>query len=118
MTDLRDEIGRCSEKAYDSLTVLELYHFDCTSEDINSLVHGPMLKEAVNSAIVPLMDELMGAIYTMAKANAHVPVLFWIHEKHNFLHVGNECYLKKTNIFDSDVCDITRLISGPILALL
>ncbi|GKB37179.1 adenylosuccinate lyase [Tanacetum coccineum] len=40
--------------------VLELFHFGCTSEDINSLAHGLMLKEALNSAILPLMDDLMG----------------------------------------------------------
>nr|GEX42435.1 hypothetical protein [Tanacetum cinerariifolium] len=35
-----------------------------------------MLREAVNSAIVPLMDDLMGAMYTMAMANdAHMGFL-------------------------------------------
>jgi len=54
-----------------SLQVLEFFHFGCTSEDINNLAHGSMLKEAVNSAIFPVMDDLLKAIYTMAKANAH-----------------------------------------------
>ncbi|GJW92109.1 hypothetical protein Tco_0169662 [Tanacetum coccineum] len=34
-----------------------------------------MLKEAVNSVILSVMDDLTGAIYTMAKANSHVEIL-------------------------------------------
>ncbi|PWA88378.1 Adenylosuccinate lyase [Artemisia annua] len=59
--------------------VLEFFHFGCTSEDINNLAHGLMLKEAVNSVILPVMDDLVTAIYTMAKANAHVPMLSRTH---------------------------------------
>nr|GEV49137.1 adenylosuccinate lyase [Tanacetum cinerariifolium] len=69
--------------------VLESFHFCYTSEDINSLAHASMLREAVNSAIVPLMDDLMGAMYTMAKANAHVPMLFRIHEKEETMEYGS-----------------------------
>ncbi|KAL6555273.1 hypothetical protein OROGR_006531 [Orobanche gracilis] len=59
--------------------VLEFFHFGCTSEDINNLAHGLMLKEAVNSVLLPVMDDLVSAIYTMAKANAHVPMLSRTH---------------------------------------
>ncbi|KVI09904.1 Adenylosuccinate lyase [Cynara cardunculus var. scolymus] len=59
--------------------VLEFFHFGCTSEDINNLAHGLMLKEAVNSVILPVMDDLLKAIYTMAKANAHIPMLSRTH---------------------------------------
>lgn len=59
--------------------VLEFFHFGCTSEDINNLAHGLMLKEAVDSVILPVMDDLINAIYTMAKANAHVPMLSRTH---------------------------------------
>ncbi|XP_076949512.1 uncharacterized protein LOC143622188 [Bidens hawaiensis] len=59
--------------------VLEFFHFGCTSEDINNLAHGLMLKEAVNSVILPVMDDLINAIYSMAKANAHVPMLSRTH---------------------------------------
>ncbi|GJW77455.1 putative reverse transcriptase domain-containing protein [Tanacetum coccineum] len=59
------------------LQVLEFSHIQ--SEDINSLAHGMMLKEAVNSVILLVMDDLIGAIYTMAKANAHIPMLSQTH---------------------------------------
>ncbi|KAI7737344.1 hypothetical protein M8C21_028807 [Ambrosia artemisiifolia] len=59
--------------------VLEFFHFGCTSEDINNLAHGLMLKEAVNTVILPVMDDLINAIYLMAKANAHVPMLSRTH---------------------------------------
>ncbi|XP_071734414.1 uncharacterized protein [Rutidosis leptorrhynchoides] len=59
--------------------VLEFFHFGCTSEDINNLAHGLMLKESVNSVILPVMDDLVNAIYTMTKANAHVPMLSRTH---------------------------------------
>ncbi|GJV73258.1 adenylosuccinate lyase [Tanacetum coccineum] len=44
-----------------------------------SLAYELMLKEVVNSVILPMLDDLMGAICTMAKANAHVPILSRIH---------------------------------------
>ncbi|KAJ0465955.1 putative adenylosuccinate lyase [Helianthus annuus] len=59
--------------------VLEFFHFGCTSEDINNLAHGLMLKEAVNSVILPVMDDLISAIYSMAKANARIPMLSRTH---------------------------------------
>ncbi|CAH1449559.1 unnamed protein product [Lactuca virosa] len=59
--------------------VLEFFHFGCTSEDINNLAHGLMLKESLNSVILPVMDDLINAIFTMAKANAHVPMLSRTH---------------------------------------
>ncbi|KAI8029363.1 Adenylosuccinate lyase [Camellia lanceoleosa] len=59
--------------------VLEFFHFACTSEDINNLAHALMLKEALNSVIFPVMDELIEAICNMAKANAHVPMLSRTH---------------------------------------
>ncbi|CAM8952477.1 unnamed protein product [Rhodiola kirilowii] len=59
--------------------VLEFFHFACTSEDINNLAHALMLKEALKKVIVPVMDDLIKAICTMAKDNAHVPMLSRTH---------------------------------------
>ncbi|KAF2563326.1 hypothetical protein F2Q70_00017893 [Brassica cretica] len=39
--------------------VLEFFHFACTSEDINHLSHGLMLREAFTSVILPAMDDLI-----------------------------------------------------------
>lgn len=36
--------------------VSEFTHFACTSEDINNLAHALMLREALQSEILPLMD--------------------------------------------------------------
>ncbi|KAL7613605.1 uncharacterized protein LOC111901299 [Lactuca sativa] len=59
--------------------VLEFFHFGCTSEDINNLAHGLMLKESVNTVILPIMDDLINAIYTMAKTYAYIPMLSRTH---------------------------------------
>ncbi|KAF3337971.1 adenylosuccinate lyase-like isoform X1 [Carex littledalei] len=59
--------------------VLEFFHFACTSEDINNLAYGLMLKEAMNSVMFPFMTDLCKALCTMAKDNAHVPMLSRTH---------------------------------------
>ncbi|CAB4263246.1 unnamed protein product [Prunus armeniaca] len=59
--------------------VLEFFHFACTSEDINNLAHALMLKEAVNSVIYPVMDDLVEAVCNMAKDNAHISMLSRTH---------------------------------------
>lgn len=59
--------------------VLEFFHFACTSEDINNLAHALMLKEAMNTAIFPVMDELIKAICNTAKDHAHIPMLSRTH---------------------------------------
>ncbi|KAM0010868.1 putative L-Aspartase [Helianthus debilis subsp. tardiflorus] len=54
--------------------MLKFFHFGCTSEDKQSSTR-LMLKDAVNSVILPVMDDLINlinAIYSMAKAHAHV----------------------------------------------
>lgn len=59
--------------------VLEFFHFSCTSEDINNLAHGLMLKEALNNVLFPVMDEVIGALCDMAKEYAHIPMLSRTH---------------------------------------
>ncbi|KNA20703.1 hypothetical protein SOVF_049920 [Spinacia oleracea] len=59
--------------------VLEFFHFSCTSEDINNLAHGLMLKEALNKVLFPVMDEVIGAMCNMAKEYAHIPMLSRTH---------------------------------------
>lgn len=59
--------------------MLEFFHFACTSEDINNLAHGLMLKEALENAMYPVMDELIAALSNMAKANADVSMLSRTH---------------------------------------
>lgn len=40
------------------LQIKEFTHFACTSEDINNLAHGLMLREALTKEILPLIDEV------------------------------------------------------------
>ncbi|CAN6855716.1 unnamed protein product [Brassica oleracea] len=47
--------------------VLEFFHFACTSEYINNLSHGLMLREALTSVILPAMDDLIKSVSLMAK---------------------------------------------------
>ncbi|KAH9609022.1 hypothetical protein KSS87_004030 [Heliosperma pusillum] len=59
--------------------VLEFFHFSCTSEDINNLAHGLMLKDALDKAMCPVMDEVIRAMCNMAKEYAHIPMLSRTH---------------------------------------
>ena len=59
--------------------MLEFFHFAWTPEDINNLAHALMVKGAMNSAMFPVMDELIKAICNIAKDNAHIPMLSRTH---------------------------------------
>jgi adenylosuccinate lyase len=59
--------------------VLEFFHFACTSEDINNLAHGLMLKDSTNSVMLPVMDELISALSSLAEDNAHKPMVSRTH---------------------------------------
>ena len=50
----------CMDELTDTvLQILEFTHFACTSEDINNLAHGLMLKEAVHQHLLPVMDKII-----------------------------------------------------------
>jgi len=57
----------------------EFIHFACTSEDINNLAHGLMLKEALSEVIVPGIKNTLSAIKSLAHELADVPVLCRTH---------------------------------------
>jgi adenylosuccinate lyase len=59
--------------------ISEFIHFACTSEDINNLAHGLMLKEAREQCVLPLMDELIGDVRALAEANAERAMLSRTH---------------------------------------
>ena len=59
--------------------VAEFFHFACTSEDINNLSHGLMLKEAHENIILPLLKTLITAISEMAKDYASQPMISRTH---------------------------------------
>ena len=59
--------------------VSEFFHFACTSEDINNLSHGLMLREGRNSVLLPMVDKLIAVIEDLAVRHASVPMLARTH---------------------------------------
>jgi adenylosuccinate lyase len=59
--------------------VNEFIHFACTSEDINNLSHALQLREGRERCLLPQMDELIGAIRSLAEAHAERPMLSRTH---------------------------------------
>ena len=57
----------------------EFVHFACTSEDINNLAHGLMLKGALAELMLPAMESLTATIAGLAKTLADVPMLARTH---------------------------------------
>ncbi len=59
--------------------VSEFIHFACTSEDINNLAYGLMLREARTQAVLPMMDDMIKAISDLAHKYAEMPMLSRTH---------------------------------------
>jgi adenylosuccinate lyase len=57
----------------------EFFHFACTSEDINNLAHGLMLKQGRDTVLLPVMDRLIAAIEDLAVRFAGEPMLARTH---------------------------------------
>lgn len=59
--------------------ISEFVHFACTSEDINNLAYGLMLREGRNQVLLPRMDEIIDAIRRMAHEYADISMLSHTH---------------------------------------
>lgn len=59
--------------------VSEFWHFACTSEDINNLSHGLILKTARGQHLLPKADDIISAIDKLATRFATVPMLARTH---------------------------------------
>jgi adenylosuccinate lyase len=57
----------------------EFVHFACTSEDINNLAHGLMLRDARERCLLPQMDEVIAKIRSLAEQHADRPMLSRTH---------------------------------------
>lgn len=57
----------------------EFFHFACTSEDINNLSHGLMLKLSREQEMLPMLDEIIRKLTAMAKELAGIPMLARTH---------------------------------------
>ncbi|HQQ63470.1 MAG TPA: adenylosuccinate lyase [Pseudomonadales bacterium] len=59
--------------------VSEFVHFACTSEDINNLSHGLMLREGLDLCLLPLADRIIAKLTKLAHEFAAVPMLARTH---------------------------------------
>jgi len=59
--------------------VSEFVHFGCTSEDVNNLAYALMLKGARDAVLLPVCDELIGALRSLAETTAERPMLSRTH---------------------------------------
>ncbi len=59
--------------------ISEFIHFACTSEDINNLAYGLMLREARTQSVIPMMDDVIKAISGLAQQYAETPMLSRTH---------------------------------------
>ena len=57
----------------------EFIHFACTSEDINNLSHGLMLKNAREQVVLPQIDDILNAIKGLAKDYKAIPMMCRTH---------------------------------------
>ncbi len=57
----------------------EFIHFACTSEDINNLSHGLMLKSARDSVMLPFLNSLIARLTELAEQLAEQPMLSRTH---------------------------------------
>lgn len=57
----------------------EFLHFACTSEDINNLSHGLMLKAGRDDVLLPSMDEIIDTLSKQAQEYASQPMLSRTH---------------------------------------
>ncbi|AOU98118.1 adenylosuccinate lyase [Acidihalobacter yilgarnensis] len=59
--------------------VKEFVHFACTSEDINNLAYGLMLKAGRDETLLPAMDEIIAVLRDLAHRHAEAPMLSRTH---------------------------------------
>ncbi len=72
---LKEKVAGNSELA----AISEFIHFACTSEDINNLSHGLMLKTAREEVLLPLCDQLLAAIKSLAIQYKAIPMMARTH---------------------------------------
>lgn len=72
--------------------ISEFIHFACTSEDINNLAYGLLLKEARDAILLPMMQQLIDILLKMAHAYADQPMLSRTHgQAASPTTTGKEC---------------------------
>lgn len=72
---LKEQVADFSELA----ALSEFFHFACTSEDINNLAYGLMLRDARTAVLLPVIDEIIADLRAKAHAWAAIPLLSRTH---------------------------------------
>ena len=72
---LRSKLGKNAE----AQRALEFVHFACTSEDINNLSYGLMVRESREAVMLPRLDEVIAVLKALAKRHAALPMLSRTH---------------------------------------
>jgi adenylosuccinate lyase len=72
---LKEQIAGNSEL----MAINEFVHFACTSEDINNLSHGLMLRQARESVILPMAGRMVATLRQLAHQFAAMPLLSRTH---------------------------------------
>ncbi|MGR6873944.1 adenylosuccinate lyase [Pseudomonas sp. HK3] len=72
---LKEKIETNAELA----AITEFVHFACTSEDINNLSHGLMLKAGRDEVVLPYLEKVSDAIAALAIEHADLPMLSRTH---------------------------------------
>lgn len=72
---LKDKLSEQAELT----NIKEFIHFACTSEDINNLAYGLMLKDCQQQILFPHIESLVGALQTIATEQASTPMLARTH---------------------------------------
>lgn len=72
---IKDQIANTPELQ----AVTEFVHFACTSEDINNLSHGLMLREGLDHGLMPSIQRIIDSLRDLAKEHAAQPMLSRTH---------------------------------------
>ena len=54
-------------------TAMEFVHFACTSEDVNNLAYGLMLRDAREHELLPMLEKVEAKLVELAHASAEAP---------------------------------------------
>ena len=72
---LKERITKYTE----ALNAIEFIHFSCTSEDINNLSYGLMLKHSRDQVMLPSLKKVIGSLIEMAHQLSEIPMLTRTH---------------------------------------
>jgi len=92
--------------------LLEMVHFACTSEDINNLSYGLMIRDAIDEVITPALDDMTESLRALAEKTRTIPMLSHTHgQPASPTTVGKEV----TNVMVRLLMQIEQLKDQPFL---